>query len=59
MWRTRKCALGRSWLRMCRADSKVGWREREDMAGVMLGKRGLGGGRVSEVCVRRWVEISL
>ena len=51
MCRTRKCALGRSLLRIWRAASRVGWRESEEIAAVIdwvwylvCGNRG--GGRV-------------
>ena len=44
MWRARKCALGRSLLRMSRAASRVGWRESEEIAAVREGEVGLEGG---------------
>lgn len=51
MWRTRKCALGRSALRMWRAASRVGWREREEMVLVREAEWGWEGGRRGA----RWV----
>jgi len=44
MWRTRKWALGRSLLRMWRAASRVGCREREEIVAVRDGEVGFGGG---------------
>ncbi len=55
MWRTRKCADGRSLLRRWRAASRVGWREREEIWGVRGFEVGAGGGRRGGGRVRRWV----
>lgn len=58
MWRRRKCALGRSAFRMCRADSRDGWRRREAICAVRGGEVGLpGGGRARRAVERRCVEI--
>jgi hypothetical protein len=55
MWRTRKCALGKSLLRMWRAASRVGWRDSAEMAAVRGGEVGLGGGSRGGGRVRMWV----
>lgn len=54
MCRTRKCALGRSLLRMWRAASRVGCREREEMVAVREGEVDLPGGRRGGGRVRMW-----
>jgi hypothetical protein len=43
MWRTRKCAEGRSPLRRCRVASRVGWRRREAMRAGRDGSWGFEG----------------
>ena len=54
MWRTRKWVLGRSLLRMWRAASRVGWREREEIVAVRGGEVDFLGGRRGEGRVRMW-----
>ena len=55
MWRTRKCAEGRSLLSMWRAASRVGCRERFDICAVRLAEVGLAGGVRGGGRVRTWV----
>lgn len=52
MWRTKKCADGRSAFMMWRHASREGWSCRADMDAVREGLWGLGGGWVREVCGR-------
>lgn len=54
MCRTKKCALGRSELRMWQAASSVGCRERAAMAVVRVGLGAWVGGRSGGGRVRRW-----
>lgn len=55
MWRTRKCAEGRSAFRRWRAASRVGCRVRDEIVAVREGVWGRGGGRTGAGWVRRWV----
>lgn len=54
---TRKCADGRSWLRMCSAASSVGCSWREAIWEVRLAWRGLFGGRRGAGECWRWAWI--
>ncbi len=54
MWRTRKWADGRSAFRMCRAASRVGWREREEILAVRGAEVEWPGGQRGGGRVRMW-----
>ena len=56
MWRTRKCAEGRSALRRWRVASKVGCSRREDILEVREGVMGCGGGAARWTFGRRVVR---
>lgn len=56
MWRTRKCAEGRSWLRMWRVASRVGCSERLEMVAVRDLDLAWPGGLVRVLVERRDLE---
>lgn len=55
MCRTRKWALGRSLLRICRAVSRVGCRDKDEMSAVRDGEEDLPRGRRGGGRFRMWV----
>lgn len=55
MCRTRKWAEGRSLLRMWKAVSRVGWRDKAEMEAVRVEEVALPGGNNGRGRVRRWL----